>query len=110
MSMKRDVARAKNTPGKPSLSEKYKMNTITPRMLAYVAVLVCCLTSLIYLLSVCATSCTDHLQQIRHSLTAGEWANSDLDFDNVEFFDRIVALFDEPLSPWASETLEWWKK
>ncbi|KAI0737909.1 hypothetical protein C8Q80DRAFT_1275951 [Daedaleopsis nitida] len=83
ISTKRDSARPKNTPGKPSLSQKYDMKIVTPRMLAYVAVL------------------------LRHSLTTREWANDDHQFHNVEFFDKMVALFDEPLSPWASETLEW---
>ncbi|KAI0747130.1 hypothetical protein C8Q80DRAFT_822650 [Daedaleopsis nitida] len=86
ISTKCDGARGKSTPGKPPLSHKYRINDVSPRMLAYVAVL------------------------LRHALTTAEWKMSDLQFNNSDFFDKIVALFEEPPTPWASETLEWWNK
>ncbi|KAI0750002.1 hypothetical protein C8Q80DRAFT_1165335 [Daedaleopsis nitida] len=86
ISTKCDSARVRSTPGKPPLSHKYDIDTVSPRMLAYVAVL------------------------LRHALTTSEWKISDLQFNNSDFFDKIVALFEEPLTPWASETLEWWNR
>ncbi|KAI0739827.1 hypothetical protein C8Q80DRAFT_1274854 [Daedaleopsis nitida] len=86
ISTKCDGAHGKSTPGKPPLSHKYRINDASPRMLAYVAVLLC------------------------HALTTAKWKMSNLQFNNSDFFDKIVALFEEPQMPWASETLEWWNK
>ncbi|KAI0700507.1 hypothetical protein C8T65DRAFT_742033 [Cerioporus squamosus] len=72
------------TPGKPPIAISNKVSKITPRILAYTAV------------------------QLRHSMTAGSWNVMDLDFDNSDFFNRIVALFEEPMSDWAKELLDWW--
>ncbi|KAI0754537.1 hypothetical protein C8Q80DRAFT_1266146 [Daedaleopsis nitida] len=62
---------------KPSLSQKYDIHKVTPRMLAYTAVLVW------------------------HSLTDKDWSVMDVHYNNAEFFDKIVDLFKEPLTPWA---------
>ncbi|KAI0754051.1 hypothetical protein C8Q80DRAFT_1136527 [Daedaleopsis nitida] len=86
ISARRDGARGKNIPGRPPLSQKYDIDSVSPRMLAYVAVLV------------------------RHSLKTAEWNIADLQFNNSDFFDNVVALFDEPRTPWASETLAWWDR
>ena len=41
-------------------------------------------------------------------MTTGDWNVMDIDFDNSDFFNRIVALFDAPMSDWAKDLLEWW--
>ncbi|TFK81506.1 hypothetical protein K466DRAFT_591201 [Polyporus arcularius HHB13444] len=76
--------RPEKVPGKPPLAIHYKLAAVTPRMLAYIAVLV------------------------RHSFVKGDWAVMDGEFNNHEFYNSILALFDEPLSPWAKDLLDWW--
>ncbi|KAI0752316.1 hypothetical protein C8Q80DRAFT_1266872 [Daedaleopsis nitida] len=86
ISTKCDSARTKSTPGKLPLSHKYHINAVSARMLAYVAVL------------------------LPLALTTAERKMSDVQFNNSKFFDNIVALFEDPMTPWASETLEWWNR
>ncbi len=72
-------------------------------MLAYTAVQVRPLSGV--------SECLAHIHcllQVRHALTSGSWNVMDHHFDNSNFFDRIVALFKEPMSAWARELLEWW--
>ncbi|KAI9056309.1 hypothetical protein FKP32DRAFT_1763064 [Trametes sanguinea] len=75
------------TPGKPPLAIKYGIKSVTPRSLAYTAVLVRC------------------------ELTAHQnWSVSDVGgFDAAEFYDALIDLFAEDANPvWVKETLAWW--
>ncbi|RDX47559.1 hypothetical protein OH76DRAFT_1484681 [Lentinus brumalis] len=79
-----DGCRPEKVPGKSPIGVHYKLKEVTPRSLAYTAVLA------------------------REVLTAHDWSLMDLDFNNCDFFNSLVALFALPLSPWAKETLDWW--
>ncbi|GBE86158.1 hypothetical protein SCP_0900350 [Sparassis crispa] len=72
-------------PGHPPLAKKYDMTQVSPRSIAYVAVLV------------------------RFLLNSQQsWSNIDLNFDLEQFFFEILRLFQD--EEWGQATLEWWNK
>ncbi len=96
-----DGCRPDKVPGKSPIGVHYKLKEVTPRSLAYTAVLVG------FHRRILRRSLT-LLHQAREVLTAHDWSLMDLDFNNCDFFNSLVALFALPLSPWAKETLDWW--
>ncbi|KAI0693619.1 hypothetical protein C8T65DRAFT_699193 [Cerioporus squamosus] len=84
ISVSMDGGRPDKVPGKPPIRMHYKLREVTPRSLAYTAILT------------------------REALTTHDWSLVDLDFNNSQFFEGLVDLFDEPRTAWAKKTLEWW--
>ncbi|GBE82985.1 hypothetical protein SCP_0500280 [Sparassis crispa] len=72
-------------PGRPPLAKKYDMTHVSPRSIAYVAVLV------------------RFLLNSQHS-----WSNIDVNFNLEEFFFEILRLFQD--EEWGEATLDWWNK
>ncbi|KAI1788256.1 hypothetical protein LXA43DRAFT_1160169 [Ganoderma leucocontextum] len=77
--------RKAKTAGKPPITWKYKLFSVTPRSLAYTAVLV------------------------RHALMTDDFAATDPHGFNYEgMFTEILQLFKDEKSTWCKETLAWW--
>ncbi|KAL6308746.1 hypothetical protein BKA93DRAFT_822043 [Sparassis latifolia] len=72
-------------PGCPRLAKKYDMTHVSPRSIAYVAVLV------------------RFLLNSQHS-----WSNIDVNFNLEEFFFEILWLLQD--EEWGEATLDWWNK
>ncbi|OBZ77443.1 hypothetical protein A0H81_01957 [Grifola frondosa] len=86
---KKRAGEKENGPGKPPLAQKYNITSVTPRHIAYVAVLV------------------------RFILNSqAQWAQIDSNFDASEFFHILVGLFEGPSSDplWSKATIAWWNK
>ena len=97
--MHQSGSRKDKTPGKPPPARTYNVTRVTPRMIAYAAAQVRFIFPFVQYLTP---------RQLRHSLTAKDWDIRDNDFNYADFFDGLVALFCEPLTPWARNMLGWW--
>ncbi|KAI0369421.1 hypothetical protein BV20DRAFT_363799 [Pilatotrama ljubarskyi] len=85
----RNGARSDNTPGKPPISRTYNISRVHPRTIAYIIVL--------------GRFVLSSQNQFQTMDEVGE-------FDNADFFNRIVKLFRDPTSPWCKDILEWWDR
>ncbi|KAI0349320.1 hypothetical protein OH77DRAFT_1432160 [Trametes cingulata] len=85
-SVKLTFGRKDKTPGKPPIAMKYKLTSVSPRAIAYTAVLVRC--------------------ELSSQL---EFSPTDVGgFNACDFYNNIVELFEDPTSKWCQETLDWW--
>ncbi|CDO75465.1 hypothetical protein BN946_scf184935.g1 [Trametes cinnabarina] len=76
------------TAGKPPIACKYKLYKVSPRMIAYTAVLVRCELS-----------------------SLSEWSTTDIaGFDGTNLYDTIIQLFADPVDDWRNDTLRWWNQ
>ncbi|KAI1784809.1 hypothetical protein LXA43DRAFT_1101000 [Ganoderma leucocontextum] len=76
--------RKAKTPGKPPIACKYKLFSVTPRSLAYTAVIV------------------------RHAFMTDDFAATDPHgFNHEEMFMEIFGLFKDEKSAWCKETIAW---
>lgn len=89
--------------GKPPIATLLGMHEVTPRTIAYTAVLVSVPPSTRnYILTLLSTQCRFVLNS-QHS-----WSARDGRFSGPEFFRSVLRLFKN--EAWSVQTLAWWNK
>lgn len=83
----------------------FRLTTVTPRSIAYAAVLVYDQTHLSFLFVLIY-----YELKARMSISGKDtWSASDLNFNYKTFYDTIVSLFEDDIDDlWAQDTLAWW--